>query len=557
MALLKKSAAEYESLKKRCERFDVEFMADMRRVGGEKFARLCALVYRQVVAGTKVACDAIGEPLLFPKENTSNGCIGTVDVIYPMSPFCLLFSPSLTKATLVPPLDYAGSPRWKFPFAPHDLGTYPQANGQVYGGGERTADDQMPVEESANLIILVTALAEGEGNAKFASHYWPVLTKWAAYLREKGFDPELQLCTDDFAGHLAHNVNLSAKAIIALGAFGKLCAMRGEKEQAHEFTSLAKQFAARWVKEADDGDHFRLAFDQPQTWSQKYNLIWDRVLGLKLFPDGVLQKEMQFYPRVMDRYGLALDNRKPYAELPWTFWTAALTADDADFRRLVDPIYDYVNATPSRVPFPDFYWTQTAKEAGMHARPVLGGMFIKPLLDAQLWRKWSERAATKAANWAPLPAPPKITVVLPTAETAPALWHFTEKSPGPNWALPDFDGPAWSQGKSGFGAAGTPGAIVGTDWHSDDIWLRREIILPTDAHRHLQFRVYHDEDVEIYVNGILAAKADGYVTDYVMLPISADAKSVMKPGAKILLAVHCHQTGGGQGIDVGLVDVGE
>ena len=415
-ALLKKAAAEYELLKKRCEKFDARLMADLTRSGGEKYARLCALLYRQCVAGTKVVADANGQPLLFPKENTSNGCIGTVDVIYPMAPFFLLFSPSLAKAMLVPPLDYAMSPRWKFPFAPHDLGTYPLANGQVYGGGELTEDNQMPVEETGNLIILLAALARVEGNADFSAKYWPVLVKWAEYLKAKGFDPERQLCTDDFAGHLAHNVNLSAKAIIALGAFGRLAEMRGDKALARQYADLAKEYAARWVKEADDGDHFRLAFDQPHTWSQKYNLIWDRVLGLNLFPAEALRKEMACYPKVIHRYGLALDNRKPYAELPWSFWTASLTGNAADFDTIFNPIYDYANATPSRVPFADFYWTETSKEAGMHARPVIGGIFIKPLLDPALWKKWARRDVTKAANWAPFPKPPKTVVVVPTSE---------------------------------------------------------------------------------------------------------------------------------------------
>jgi hypothetical protein len=402
-ALLRKAAADYLSLCRRCAKFDEDFMQAMTSAGGAEYAKICALAYRQCYAANKLVADENGQPLMFPKENFSNGCIGTVDVIYPMAPQFLLFNPTLAKAMLVPILDYAASSRWKWPFAPHDLGTYPLANGQVYGGGERTEENQMPVEETGNMLIMLAALAQVEGNAHFCDRYWSTLDKWAEYLKAKGFDPENQLCTDDFAGHLAHNVNLSAKALCGLGAYGRLCEMRGKKERAHDTMQLAHQFAARWVKEANDGDHFRLAFDKPGTWSQKYNLVWDRILNLHLFPSDALRKEMDFYKAQQNVYGLPLDSRKDYTKLDWTIWTASLTQDRNDFVALVGPVYKFLNESPSRVPMTDWYNTKTAKKVGFQARSVVGGVFIEMLYDQSIWKKWAHNDKWKTGEYAAFP----------------------------------------------------------------------------------------------------------------------------------------------------------
>jgi hypothetical protein len=390
--LLKTAEAEYKSLSEECRKFDEELMADLTKVGGEGYAQLATLSYRQCLAAHKLAIDADGTPLFMSKENFSNGCINTVDLTYPSGPFFLLFNPELLKAQLTPIIDYAASPRWKFPFAPHDLGTYPKANGQVYGGGERTEDDQMPVEESGNMLILVAALAKAEGKPDYAQRHWTTLTKWAEYLRAKGLDPENQLCTDDFAGHLAHNANLSMKAIMALGGWAMVCDMAGKKDEAKKYRTAAEQMAKQWEPMAKDGDHYKLAFDRAGTWSQKYNLVWDTLLGMKLFPPEVARREIASYKKRQNKYGLPLDNRATYTKLDWIVWTATMTENRADFDSFIAPIVTWMNETPTRVPLTDWYDTVNGRQVGFQARSVVGGVYIPLLKDEGIWKKWRSRA---------------------------------------------------------------------------------------------------------------------------------------------------------------------
>jgi hypothetical protein len=549
--LLQAAAKSYADLSRRCQSFDEELMADLRRAGGDNYARLGALCYRQCFAAGKFVADANGQPLQFCKENHSNGCITTSDVFYPMAPQFLLFGPSIAKSFLVPFLNYAASDRWKFPFAPHDLGQYPLANGQVYGGGERTEENQMPVEECGNVLILVAAIAKMEGNPGFANLYWKQLETWAEYLMEKGFDPANQLCTDDFAGHLAHNVNLSAKAICAIGAYSKLCAMRGEDEKAAKALKLAQTFVKRWIETAGDGDHFRLAFDREGSWSQKYNLIWDRILELNLFPASVASTELAYYRKIQNQYGIPLDNRENYTKLDWITWTATLTQDPDDFSALLNPVIAFINQTPDRSPLTDWYQTKDGKKVGFTARPVVGGVFARLLYDADVWKKWSSRDQTKAAGWAPMPKPPLVTEVVATAASQPSLWFYTTSKPAADWSQATFDPKGWKEGKSGFGTPGTPGTTIGTRWSEPDIWLVRDVELNKVEIEKLHWSIHHDEDAEIYVNGALAAQFSGYTVQYETRPLSMDAVKAFKPG-KNRIAIHCHQTGGGQYIDVGL-----
>lgn len=389
--LLRNAARDYRDLVRQCASYDRRLMEDLRAAGGEKYAELSALSFRQCLAAHKLAAGVDGTPLYFSKENFSNGCIATVDVTYPSSPFFLLLNPTLLKGQLIPILDYAKTPRWKFPFAPHDLGTYPKANGQVYGGGESSEKDQMPVEECGNLLIMVAALARVEGNAKFAERYWPVLTQWANYLREKGLDPENQLCTDDFAGHLAHNANLSLKAIEGIGGYAMLCEMLG-KQEAASYRKTAQEMATQWQVLARDGDHYRLTFDRPGTWSQKYNLVWDRLLGLDLFPQRVARTEIAYYLKRQNKYGLPLDSRKGYTKLDWIIWSATMAERRDDFEALIAPIHRFAHESPSRVPLTDWYETTDGKQVGFQARSVVGGVFIKLLAEPDRRSRWTALA---------------------------------------------------------------------------------------------------------------------------------------------------------------------
>jgi len=352
---IEKANTEYSNLIEKCNTFDLGLMTEATKSGGKKYAELCALAYRQAITAHKLVKAPNGDLLFLSKENFSNGSIGTVDVTYPSAPLFLYY-------------------KWLKPYPSHDVGTYPLANGQTYGG-------DMPIEESGNMLILTAAIAVMDGNATYAQKHWEVLTTWAKYLIDNGLDPENQLCTDDFAGHFAHNTNLSVKAILGVASYGRLAEMLGKKEIAKQYTGKAREMAQQWIKMADDGDHFRLVFDKKDTWSQKYNLVWDKLLKLNIFPKEVFDKEIAFYLTKQNKYGLPLDNRETYTKTDWIMWTATLASDKATFEKFIDPVYLFMNETQDRMPMSDWTFTNKPDSRGFRARSVVGGFYIKMLED--------------------------------------------------------------------------------------------------------------------------------------------------------------------------------
>jgi len=539
-------------------------MADFRRAGGEKYARLAALAWRQSFAACKLVADPTGKPLYFSKENGSNGCMGTVDLLYPQLPHLLLTGPTLVEATLAPIMIYADSERWPWKHAPHDVGTYPLGNGQVYGmwGAE---PGRMPVEESGNMLIAMGALSMLRGNAEFASQWWHVLTKWAEYLRRLGTDLGDQLCTDDFAGHLSHNANLSIKSILGIRSYAYMAQLRGEGEVAAEWTGVAEKMTKEWLELAPGGRHgsYRLTFDQPDSWSMKYNLVWDRLLGFNLFPPEVATRELAAYRQLLQPYGLPLDSRKNWTKVDWLVWSATLTGKRDDFDAMIDGLYRFADETKERKPFSDFYHADTSRWEAFIGRSVIGGIMIPLLYDSQCRTKYASLDKTAPFRGKYF-TPPKFEfkTLTPDDTFGRALeWKWMGDNPPEGWYKPGFDDSSWQVGQAPFANWDFRNDFkkfkTNTDWPKNvsRIHVRRyftiEDAIPDAEGWKIGLELLHDEEALIYLNGkeIGFIGAHNWSYDRYRLPLPLGA---IKKGRN-LLCVMVHNTVGRACFDMNIV----
>lgn len=374
--------ADYETCMEKCAVFSKDLTEKAVMAGGEKYAELLSLAYRQVIAAHKLVLDTNGELLYVSKECFSNGCAVTVDVSYPSIPMFLYYNPQLIIGMMRPIFKYANDGVWPFDFAPHDVGCYPFLNGQVYSNGIDPTH-QMPVEECGNMLVMAAATAVALRDVSYAQAHIEDLEKWSKYLIQYGNDPENQLCTDDFAGHLAHNCNLSLKAIMGIAGLGVIYKMMGNLERYETLLQTAREMAISWTERAANGDgSYRLAFDAADSFSMKYNAIWDKLFGLQVFPEGVFSSEFNSYDKRMQKYGMPLDNRKTYTKSDWLVWTATFAETKEEFEAFIAPLWTAYHESESRVPMTDWYETTDARQCGFQHRTVQGGLFIKLLADS-------------------------------------------------------------------------------------------------------------------------------------------------------------------------------
>ena len=376
---LNDAVSKYFEISQRADSFDNMILERAKKVSDD-YAKLISVVYRQAIAAHKLAWDG-EEPVFVSKECFSNGCAATVDITYPSTPLFLIYNPDLVEYMLNPIFKMIDKGLWHFEFAPHDAGQYPIVNGQVYGlvADELMYDMQMPIEECGNMILCAAAACRAKNDTSYIEKHFDVLSKWAEYLLKFGFDPENQLCTDDFAGHLAHNANLSVKAIMGIAAWGMILKMLGKNEDSEKYTGIAKEYASKWKEIASTDNHYRLAFDKEDSWSIKYNLVWDKLFKLNIFDEDIFTDEVNYYKTQINKYGVPLDSRSDYTKSDWQMWSTILCDDKEYTDMIVSAMLRMLADTPDRIPFSDWYYTSTAIQRGFQNRSVQGGLFINML----------------------------------------------------------------------------------------------------------------------------------------------------------------------------------
>lgn len=350
------------------------------------YSDILALSLRQTYGGIELtvpndSLDA-NEARAFIKEISSNGNINTVDVIYATFPVLYILSPDILRLLIEPIFDYMESDAYSETFAVHDLGThYPNATGHNPDG------EDMPVEESGNILILTYAYQLATGNTDLTSTYSSLLEQYAQYLQKDGKYPSNQLSLNDALGPIANQTNLAMKAAVGLGIYGKIT-------NQDDYTTQGKSIAHALYEERlgtdADGTYFTIQYGN-NTWFLVYNHYGDLLFDLDLFSDEAYNATTKFYPTVRKAAGVALEGGIDWGQTNWQGFVAA-TVDGTTRDLFISDLHAYIANGQNRAPFSDRYWVADSGDnaAGdyfrFRARPTLGSHFA--LLALQGGNQW-------------------------------------------------------------------------------------------------------------------------------------------------------------------------
>jgi hypothetical protein len=342
-----------------CAQFDAQLQSDSVAAINDKYSAITALAFRQTFGGWQFAGTA-DEPYIFQKEISSNGNLNTVDVIFPAFPILVYSNIELLKY-LVEPL-YINQESGQYPndYAMHDMGAhFPNATGHSDG-----LDEEMPLEECGNMIIMALAYAQRANNNDYLTQHYDLLKQWVQYLVNEALIPAEQLSTDDFAGHLANQTNLALKGIIGIGAFSKIANLTGNSADGANYSSIAQDYITQWqslgIASSEDPPHTTLQYGNTSSHGLLYNLYSDSLLSLDLVPQSVYDMQSDFYPTQENKYGVPLDTRGIYTKTDWEMWAASIASDDTR-SMFIDDIFAFINETPTSRPWTDLYQTDNGE----------------------------------------------------------------------------------------------------------------------------------------------------------------------------------------------------
>lgn len=375
--------ADYRSASKDMDQVDARIYHDAVAAGGPDYAAIAMLSYRQAYAGFELVGPK-ESPSAFLKEISSDGNVNTIDVLFPMLPiFVYDQSTELIRLILDPLILAQEAGQYPHPWAEHDIGAhYPCAVGHVDGN-----DEHMPVEESANMLLLLLAYARGhpvEAPAYVAQHY-ALFHRWAVYLIKYGLKPSgiNSATTDDFLAATDNGTNLAIKAILGIAAMADLSKASGHLADADRFHHTARSYFSHWYSWSltnSSFPHVRFTYGDPNSSALPYNLMPDSLLGLNIVPSSLYSTLSRYYssPGAVQRYGVPVNSRTTWAKLDWNMWLASFL-DSKCRGRIVEAVISWLRGTSSNVLLTDLYNSQsgsTSKSGLMFRnRPVVGGVF--------------------------------------------------------------------------------------------------------------------------------------------------------------------------------------